>query len=502
MPSNGGFGIGIGGKSFFSLNSSLFTVGNNSPSTTFSIGAAALIGAGTDPLQVAVSPDNFHVFVTNYTSSNLSVFYRDITANTLTEIVGSPFLLVGTLQGVSVSPDGLHVFVLGQSSKNVTVFSRNRFSGFLTPVAGSPFALIGTPTRVISSIDGAHVYILTGSIEAFSRNSTTGFLTAIAGSPFAAGGSPADMAISNDNTHIYITNNGDSTVSAFIRNGTTGALTPAIGSPFLVAAGTQPLSLAVTPDGLHVVVSITIGINNVFVFSRNAATGKLTLVYGPFASAAGTPTSVVASPDNTHIFIIDSNGKLRTYLRDSSNGALTLVATSDTGPVPKYCAVSPDGLLVFSPSFTTNNLAYFYTGSLTKYNLITASFDSSSGLGGSVNINGGLFSQGLPVLNVSLGDGRYASIAGLNTLPFSASALKVSEVANGKQGVATLVAGTVIVANTSITATSRIILTPQETGLFTGSLRVSARTVGTSFTILSTVLTDTAKVAYEIFEPG
>ena len=39
--------------------------------------------------------------------------------------------------------------------------------------------------------------------------------------------------------------------------------------------------------------------------------------------------------------------------------------------------------------------------------------------------------------------------------------LRVAEGANAKQGVATLVAGTVTVANTSVTATSRIFLTAQ-----------------------------------------
>ena len=130
------------------------------------------------------------------------------------------------------------------------------------------------------------------------------------------------------------------------------------------------------------------------------------------------------------------------------------------------------------------------------------SFDKNGGQAGSVDIFGALRVSGSTVYGAGTNDVRYAAIAGLNTLPFSASSLKVSEAVNGKQGVATLVAGTVVVANTSITATSRIIITPQDTGLFTGSLRVSARSVGVSFTILSTVLTDTAPVAYEIFEPG
>lgn len=80
--------------------------------------------------------------------------------------------------------------------------------------------------------------------------------------------------------------------------------------------------------------------------------------------------------------------------------------------------------------------------------------------------------------------------------------LKVNEGANGKQGTAALVAGTVTVANTSVTANSRILLTSQIDGGTPGFLRVSARVVGTSFTITSSSATDTSTVAFQIFEPG
>jgi hypothetical protein len=84
------------------------------------------------------------------------------------------------------------------------------------------------------------------------------------------------------------------------------------------------------------------------------------------------------------------------------------------------------------------------------------------------------------------------------------SGLKVAEGANAKQGTAVLVAGTVTVANTSVTANSRIQLTPQTLGTVTApsALCVSARTPGTSFTILASQATDTSTVAFEIFEPG
>jgi hypothetical protein len=80
--------------------------------------------------------------------------------------------------------------------------------------------------------------------------------------------------------------------------------------------------------------------------------------------------------------------------------------------------------------------------------------------------------------------------------------LGVREGSNARMGVATLVGGTVTVANTSVTATSRIFLTAQTSGAAAGALRVSARVAATSFTVTSSSGTDTSQFAYLIVEPG
>ncbi|MFJ2110632.1 glycosyl hydrolase family 28-related protein [Streptomyces sp. NPDC087850] len=80
--------------------------------------------------------------------------------------------------------------------------------------------------------------------------------------------------------------------------------------------------------------------------------------------------------------------------------------------------------------------------------------------------------------------------------------IAIAEGAGARMGVATLVGGTVTVANASITATSRIFLTCQAPGGTPGFLRVSARTPGTSFTILSSSVTDTSVVAWHAIEPA
>jgi hypothetical protein len=69
-----------------------------------------------------------------------------------------------------------------------------------------------------------------------------------------------------------------------------------------------------------------------------------------------------------------------------------------------------------------------------------------------------------------------------------------SEINNG---LATLAAGSVVVRCTYVTASSRFQLTPQDTNT-TGILRITARVPGVSFTISSSVGTDSGVVAWEI----
>lgn len=98
------------------------------------------------------------------------------------------------------------------------------------------------------------------------------------------------------------------------------------------------------------------------------------------------------------------------------------------------------------------------------------------------------------------------SLASFSTVDVAVSTagkgLRVKEGSNAKQGVSTLVAGTVTVSNTSVTASSRIFLTCQDpNGGVPGVEYISARTVGTDFTITSSAA-DTCIVAWQIFEPA
>lgn len=66
-------------------------------------------------------------------------------------------------------------------------------------------------------------------------------------------------------------------------------------------------------------------------------------------------------------------------------------------------------------------------------------------------------------------------------------------------GTATLVAGAATVTFPTISATSRIFVTPQSGVLNVGTVWVSARTASTSFTITSTNVLDTRTIAYQVY---
>jgi hypothetical protein len=79
--------------------------------------------------------------------------------------------------------------------------------------------------------------------------------------------------------------------------------------------------------------------------------------------------------------------------------------------------------------------------------------------------------------------------------------IRVKEGSNARLGTATLVAGTVTVSNTSVTANTRIFYSVQAPGGTQGFLSV-ARVAGTSFTLTSTSATDTSVVAWFLVEPA
>lgn len=92
------------------------------------------------------------------------------------------------------------------------------------------------------------------------------------------------------------------------------------------------------------------------------------------------------------------------------------------------------------------------------------------------------------------------SSAGQISVTTAGFGLTVKGGANAKVGTVALASGVATVANTSVTANSRIFLTVQNGTTTTGTVSVATITAGTGFTLVSSNVADTTTVAYFIVE--
>lgn len=94
-------------------------------------------------------------------------------------------------------------------------------------------------------------------------------------------------------------------------------------------------------------------------------------------------------------------------------------------------------------------------------------------------------------------------VAGNVKLGTAGNGIYIKEGINGCMGTGTLSGGTLVVSTTKVTANSRIFLSDQGGSVTNiGSLYISARSAGTSFTVSSSNVLDASTFAWIIFEPA
>lgn len=184
----------------------------------------------------------------------------------------------------------------------------------------------------------------------------------------------------------------------------------------------------------------------------------------------------------------------------NSSGTVVYTTTRSAGSMT-YDAASREWRFNTAPSGTQGTTPTF-TQTLTVGTTTTSA--PSITVTGSTAPTNGVYLPAANSVGISTGstEGIRIDSSGNLLVQRVGSGLRIKEGTNAKMGVATLVAGTVTVSNTSVTANSRIFLTTQSVGGTAGFLVVSARTAGTSFTILSSSNTDTSVVAWMIVEPA
>lgn len=265
----------------------------------FDDGNGGSIDGLRDAKRLKVSPDGKSVYVPTTGDDALVVFSRNSTTGELTYVETHKDGASGVdgLNGayeLAISPDNKHVYVAASSDDAVAVFSRNTTTGELTYVevqvdgSGGIDGLNGARSVVVSP-DGSHVYVASSiddAVAIFSRNTTTGELTFVTHLEDGVGGVDGlngayGVSISPDGDHVYAVSSSDDAVVVFSRNSGTGELTfdevhiddSRGGSVQNLNAGR---AIAVSFDGT-LVFAASSSDDGMVVFDRNGATGALTI---------------------------------------------------------------------------------------------------------------------------------------------------------------------------------------------------------------------------------
>ena len=277
------------------------------------------------PEDVAVSPDDRHVYVASYGSDAVALFARDTRTGSLEQLNGrrgcighrgvgpcSTGRALGGAAAVAVSPDGRNVYVAAAGSRALTVFTRNRRTGTLRQLAGGGGCLslrpapectvvraMNEPTAVTVSPDGSRVYVANrrfpSAVSIFERGAG-GALTQPEGPAgcISLGGvgdcavavamsGPEDVAVSRDGRSVLVAASRSDAVVALQAGpaglsqppGTTGCI--ARGGAGGCAPGRLmrgPVELAVSPDGRAVYVASSTS-DAVPILRRDRGSGEL-----------------------------------------------------------------------------------------------------------------------------------------------------------------------------------------------------------------------------------
>lgn len=290
----------------------------------------------SEPVSMVIHPSGRLAWVANFAGNNISVYTRD-TKGTLTAakdpVTGN---LIGPIGAgtnpvvLALSPSGQFLYVLNQGSNNISAFTVDTTAGNLTALKPTAaFATAANPHSMVVAGNGKFLYVSNptlGSVSGFLIGSD-GSLSTMAGSPFNIGTAPSGMTIDPQSKFLYVADQGGNRIFGFTIDGTTGAPSAISGSPF--SAGSQPVSVATDSSGV-LLVAANQASNNVSAYSINTSSGALTAVSGSPFKAGTAPVYVIVDFTNNFVYAADSGSNDVTVFA-IKGGALTAVNGSPFG---------------------------------------------------------------------------------------------------------------------------------------------------------------------------
>lgn len=242
------------------------------------------------------------------------------------------------------------------TSAGVAISSRPFSTEVISPpaVPGRSFAQgLMAPAALAVSPDGRKFYVADRGNNKVSvvRASTLTVVNAVT----VAGGSPRSVVASPDGRRIYVAAAG---IGVLIMDAATAIQLDSIAMPIDDQGRDNPQGLAISPDGLLLLVSSGSDAGSVGVLRISDRT-----LVASFPMPAGVaPVGVAFSPDGQRAFVASADlggaaGTLRVL--DPATGAA--LDSDAVGVLPTGIAVSPDGNLVFVTNKTSNTVSVYNT---------------------------------------------------------------------------------------------------------------------------------------------
>ncbi len=254
--------------------------------------------------------------------------------------IPGPYSLSGTAKGTSTTP------------------AYNTFTAYNLP-GNVPWTVVYAGMNQTTSASSMNFISLSNSawqIYPVTVNGVTYYPIYAAGNNISAGYNievdfipMRNLWLSNDGaanvSMIYYSNN---TLAKKIINATTGAYTYG-----LVAVGTNPAGVAITPNGRYAYVASQIS-NSVIVIS----TSNDSIIKN--ISVGSNPNGVAIAPNGQYVYVTNNHGNTTSVISTSSN---SVIATIPVGHGPWGVAITPNGQYVYVANHLSNSVSIISTSS-------------------------------------------------------------------------------------------------------------------------------------------
>ncbi len=147
--------LGAGTVSQYDLNLTTGELTAKSPVT---------VGAGTNPWDVALSPDGKSAYVTNATTNTVSQYYVDQGTGKLTAKNPTMVAAGTTPISVALSSDGKSAYVTNYTTNNVSQYEVNSTTGALSPKNPAAVEAGTNPIAIALSADGRNAFSVPASL--------------------------------------------------------------------------------------------------------------------------------------------------------------------------------------------------------------------------------------------------------------------------------------------------------------------------------------------------